>query len=69
MYRFARIFLCAVLLGLLPGTLCEWGLAKRRSGYRGNYLFLRTLRAVGLIVFCPITVPVLLYALFSPSSR
>ena len=59
----------AILLGLLPGTLCEWALAKRRSGYRVNYLFLRALRAVGLIVFCPITVPVLLYALFSPSSR
>lgn len=59
----------AILLALLPGTLCEWQLAKRRSGFRLNYLFLRTLRAIGLIAFCPVTVPVLLYALFSPRSR
>ena len=58
----------AILLALLPGTLCESQLAKRRSGYRCNYLFLRTLRAIGLVAFCPVTVPVLLYALFSRSA-
>lgn len=55
----------AIVLALLPGTLCKWVLAKRRSGFRAKYLFLRTLRAIGLIAFCPVTVPVLLYALFS----
>lgn len=59
----------AILLGLLPGTLCEWALAKRRSGLRVNYLFLRTLRGIGLVAFCPVTLPVLLYALFSSPSR
>ena len=54
-----------ILLALLPGTLCEWALAKRRSGLRVSYLFLRTLRGVGLVAFFPVTVPVLLYALFS----
>ena len=58
----------AILLGLLPGTLCEWALARRRSGLRVNYLFLRTLRGIGLVAFCPVTVPVLLYALFAPRS-
>ena len=59
---------CAVMLGLLPGTLCEWSLAKRHSGHRLGYLFLRTLRGIGLIAFCPVTVPVLIYALFAPST-
>lgn len=59
----------AILLALLPGTLCEWALAKRRSGVRLGYLCLRTLRGIGLVAFCPITVPVLLYALFSSRSR
>lgn len=65
--RTMRLYLVppAILLALLPGTLCEWVLAKRRSGFRTNYLFLRTLRAIGLVAFCPVTVPVLLYALFS----
>ena len=54
-----------ILLALLPGTLCEWALAKRRSGLRVSSLFLRTLRGVGLVAFFPVTVPVLLYALFS----
>ena len=54
-----------ILLGLLPGTLCEWALAKRRSGLRLMYLCLRTLRGIGLVVFFPVTLPVLLYALFS----
>ena len=58
-----------ILLALLPGTLCEWALAKRRSGVRLGYLCLRTLRGIGLVAFCPITVPVLLYALFSSRSR
>ena len=58
-----------ILLALLPGTLCEWALAKRRSGLRVNYLLLRTLRAIGLVVFFPITVPVLLYALFSSRNK
>jgi len=57
----------AILLALLPGTLCEWALAKRRSAFRANYLLLRTLRAIGLVAFCPVTVPVLLYALFARS--
>ena len=60
----------AILLALLPGTLCEWALAKRRSGVRLGYLCLRTLRGIGLVAFFPVTVPVLLIALFSsPSSR
>ena len=54
-----------ILLALLPGTLCEWALAKRRSGLRVNYLCLRTLRALGLVTFFPVTLPVLLIALFS----
>lgn len=54
-----------ILLALLPGTLCEWAVARRRSGLRANYLFLRTLRGLGLVTFFPVTVPVLLYALFS----
>lgn len=54
-----------ILLALLPGTLCEWALAKRRSGLRVNYLCLRTLRGIGLVAFFPVTVPVLLYALFA----
>ena len=58
-----------ILLALLPGTLCEWALAKRRAGVRLGYLCLRTLRGIGLVAFCPITVPVLLYALFSSRSR
>lgn len=59
-----------VLLALLPGTLCEWAVAKRRSGVRLGYLCLRTLRGIGLVAFFPVTVPVLLIALFSsPSSR
>lgn len=58
-----------VFLALLPGTLCEWSLAKRRSGYRMNYLLLRTLRGIGLVVFFPVTVPVLLIALFSSRSK
>jgi len=53
-----------VLLALLPGTLCEWALAKRRSGVRLGYLCLRTLRGIGMVVFFPVTLPVLLYALF-----
>lgn len=35
----------------------------------GLLLCLRTLRGIGLVAFCPITVPVLLYALFSSRSR
>ncbi len=58
-----------ILLALLPGTLCEWGLAKRRSGVRLGYLCLRTLRGIGLVAFFPVTVPVLLYALFSSRSK
>lgn|GEM_PF-3729158 len=54
-----------ILLALLPGSLCEWSVAKRRSGLRVNYLLLRTLRGIGLVAFFPVTVPVLLYALFS----
>ncbi len=54
-----------ILLALLPGTLCEWAVARRRSGLRLSYLFLRTLRGIGLVAFFPVTVPVLLYALFS----
>ena len=66
-----RLYLvpAAILLGLLPGTLCEWALAKRRTVLRTNYLFLRTLRAIGLVAFCPVTVPVLLYALFAPRTK
>lgn len=59
----------AILLALLPGTLCERRLAKRRSGVRLGYLCLRTLRGIGLVAFCPVTVPVLLYALFSSKSQ
>ena len=58
-----------ILLALLPGTLCEWALAKRRSGVRLSYLCLRTLRGIGLVTFFPVTLPVLLIALFSSSSR
>ena len=67
--RGAGRFTLADVLALLPGTLCEWALAKRRSGVRLGYLCLRTLRGIGLVAFCPITVPVLLYALFSSRSR
>lgn len=65
-----RLYLlpAGILLALLPGTLCEWALAKRRSGLRLMYLCLRTLRGIGLVAFCPITVPILLIALFSPQS-
>ncbi|NLZ18806.1 MAG: hypothetical protein GXY24_00840 [Bacteroidales bacterium] len=57
-----------ILLALLPGTLCEWALARRRSGVRIGYLCLRTLRGIGLVVFFPVTIPVLLYALFKNGS-
>ena len=65
--RTMRLYLLplAVLLALLPGTLCEWAGAKRRSGLRLMYLALRTLRGLALVAFCPITVPLLLFALFS----
>lgn len=59
------LFPLAVLLALLPGTLCEWAGARRRSGLRLMYLALRTLRGLALVAFCPITVPLLLFALFS----
>ena len=58
-----------ILLGLLPGTLCEWAVAKRNSGVRAGYLALRTLRGIGLVAFFPVTVPVLLFALFSSRNR
>lgn len=58
-----------ILLALLPGTLCEWALARRRSGVRLSYLCLRGLRGIGLVAFFPVTLPVLLIALFSSSSR
>ncbi len=68
--RTMRLYLLPVgiLLALLPGTLCEWALAKRRSGLRLMYLCMRTLRGIGLVAFCPVTVPILLYALFSASA-
>lgn len=64
--RTMRLYLlpASILLALLPGTLCEWALAKRRSGLRLMYLCLRTLRGIGLVAFCPVTLPILLYALF-----
>ena len=70
-YRTNRWYLppVAILLALLPGTLCEWALAKRRSGVRIGYLCLRTLRGIGLVAFFPVTVPVLLIALFSSRSQ
>lgn len=55
----------AVLLALLPGTLCEWRLAKRATGLRPMYLALRTLRGLGMVVFFPFTLLALGYALVS----
>ena len=55
----------AVLLALLPGTLCEWRLAKRATGLRPMYLALRTLRGIGMVVFFPFTLLALGYALLT----
>ena len=54
-----------MLLALLPGTLCEWRLAKRATGLRPMYLALRTLRGIGMVVFFPFTLLALGYALLT----